>query len=136
MCKSVCLCASVCTLSMKLAKRLLRLFICSFSWLRLSDRLGSISKSSGASRLLFTDSEASGTPSAPWWWWPLAYREPLPREMPLKPTSGGAADGARPLSLRVALLLRTELLQLILLLRLRLMMDGSEGDPTAAGEST
>lgn len=111
------------TLSMKVAKRLLRLLICSFSWARLMDRFGSISRLRGASRLLLTDRDASGAPRP--WWCPLvpAYRELLLREMPLKPPW----TGPKPLSLLEPLLLRTELLELIRLVRLRLMMKRDGG---------
>lgn len=82
---------------------MLRLLICSFSWARLMERLGSISRFRGASRLLLTDSEESGAPCR---WPPLLA---TPSETPLKP----AAGDPKPLERRT---------ELILLLRLRLMM--------------
>lgn len=108
---------------MKLAKRLLRLLICSFSWARLMDRLGSISRLRGASRLLLTDRDARGAPRP--WWCPLvpAYRELLLKETPLKPPW----PGPKPLSLLEPLLLRTELVELIRFVRLRLMVERDGG---------
>lgn len=78
-----------------------------------------MSKFRGASRLLLTDRGVSG--AAGLWRYPLvpAYRELLPMEMPLKPPGAGP----KPLSRLIPpLLLRTELLELIFLERLRLMM--------------
>lgn len=83
-------------------------------------RFGSMSKFRGASRLLLTTRGVSG--AAGLWRYPLvpAYRELLPMERPLKPPGAGP----KPLSrLTPPPLLRTELLELILLVRLRLMME-------------
>lgn len=121
---------SLCTLSMKLAKRLLRLLICSFSCARLRDRLGSISRFRGARRLLLTDRDVSEAPRPCWCPLVPAYRELLLRETPLNPPW----PGPNPLSLLEALLTRTELLELIRLDRLRLMVeqekDGEAKRPT------
>jgi len=106
---------------MKVAKRLLRLLICSFSWARLEDRRGSISRFRGASRLLLTDRQASG---APWWRAPLG---PLYRDPPLRLTQP-KAPGPKPLGLRTEPPeLRTDPPELIRLVRLRLIVEERGG---------